>query len=149
MTAVLQPRGEPLTIWWPEGVPEYVPVVLLAEGEGDALAVISALAERPQRDLPEHAVAALPGTGFPVKRLLSELVRIETRLAYLAFDADEAGNAYAERVAVALAESGVGTARLGLPTGEDIAEHLSQIEVRLRGFALASLLCEARARRRG
>jgi hypothetical protein len=62
---VMQPKAEPLVLWWPAGRPETGDLGLICEGESDALAALSALAHSPDlaalRDLP---VVAIPGTGW-------------------------------------------------------------------------------------
>jgi hypothetical protein len=137
---VLQPKGEPLTMWWPAHPPEFAPTVLLAEGEGDALTVIGALASRPIANLPEHAVAALPGTGFPPRRVAAELLRVECKLAYLAFDGDPAGWRLTRTVGWELDPLGIRVAPLAIPEGADLADVLAATEPERRGERFAELL---------
>src|SRR5688500_17530556 len=62
---VLQPGSVPLTAWWPRGRPEDEPMVLVCEGESDALAALSALRHSPLAELRGLPVVAIPGTGMP------------------------------------------------------------------------------------
>jgi hypothetical protein len=142
---MLQPPGQRLEVWWPLGRPEYAPALLLTEGEADALAAISALAARPVAALPEYAVGALPGTGFPVKRLVAELRQAEARFVYLAFDADPAGFRLTRRVGWELDPAGIRVAPLAILEGHDLAETLAAVEPARRGKRLEMLLREAEA----
>jgi hypothetical protein len=141
---VLQPRGRPLTVWWPRGRPEYASTVLLVEGESDALAAMSALASHPVSDLPGYAVAALPGASFPVDRIADDLRAMESTFVYSAFDADAPGRKLTNRVRWALDEAGILLAPIAIPDGQDLAEVLAAVEPQTRGQRLADLLREAR-----
>jgi putative DNA primase/helicase len=124
-----QPKGRPLCCWWPAGRPDTpAEKVLVAEGESDALAALTAThrASHPvaQEILAELAVIAVPGASFPVDRLVDELQRVGAGRAILAPDADRAGDGFATRAAEALAAAGIATARLPLPEGRDLADLL-------------------------
>ncbi len=142
-TRVLQPKGEPLRIWWPARPPEYVPVVLLAEGEGDALAALTALEQEPIAALPEFAVASLPGASMPVERIVAELQRIECKFAYLAFDGDEPGRKLARRLSAALDLCRIRSISLPIRAHRDLADELAAVPESLRGRRLGSLLLNA------
>lgn len=144
-TRVLQPKGEPLRIWWPASPPEYVSVVFLAEGEGDALAALTALEQEPIAALPEFAVGALPGASMPVERIVAELRRVECTFAYLAFDADEAGRKLARRLGAALDLCGIRSTSLPIRDGRDVADELAAAPTSLRGRRLGSLLLDAQS----
>lgn len=119
---VLQPRGQSLELWWPRWRPELARTVLVVEGESDALAAASALEAGPPTPFDELPIAALPGCGFPVRRLVEELVRVECRFAYFALDADEAGRKFTRSACRALDFTGIHTAVLSLPEGADLAD---------------------------
>ena len=111
----VQPKGEPLILWWPAGRPEPGTDVLLTEGEPDALAAQST---RPDRGL---AVAALPGTAMPVNRITAELASAAN--VYLALDGDKAGRDAADRIGRALQPfTTLRIVKLG--DGEDLASRL-------------------------
>jgi hypothetical protein len=111
-----QPKGEPLILWWPAGRPHADAKVLLAEGEPDALAALSAL------NGDGTAVAALPGVGIPAERVTAELASAEC--VYLALDGDQAGRKAADRIARALqAYTALRVLKLG--DGEDLASRLA------------------------
>ena len=101
---VKQPPGRPLALWWPLRRPRGAEAVLVCEGESDALAALEPLAES---RFAAPAVVAVPGTGFPARRLAEQLGEVGARVAFLALDADEAGRGYAEKVAPALREAGI------------------------------------------
>ena len=140
---VLQPRGQRLELWWPAGPPEFAPVVLLAEGEGDVLAALSALVQEPIAALPEHAVGALPGTGFPVERVVEEMRRIECAFCYTCFDADEAGRKLTRRLSAALDLSRIRSASLPIRADRDLADELARVPASLRGQRFAGMLLAA------
>jgi Toprim-like len=138
---VLQPNGEPLTAWWPEGRPVEPPAAVLAcEGETDALAAVSALRSAPSVPVEGLAVLAVPGTGYPVKRLADELEAVGSPPAYLAFDADDAGCAYTAKVA---ALGSVRAIPVELPEGSDLAELLAGVDD--PGDTLATLIADSQA----
>jgi len=101
---VKQPPERSLALWWPLRRPRGAEAVLVCEGESDALAALEPLSESRFASL---ELVALPGTGFPAKRLAEQLVAVGTRDAFLALDADEAGRRYAEKAASALREAGI------------------------------------------
>lgn len=118
----VQPKGEPLILYWPAGRPGPGAEVLLTEGEPDALAALSA------RDEDSNlAVAALPGTATPVERITAELASAST--VYLALDGDKAGRDAADRIARALQNfTTIRIVKLG--DGEDVASRLAGEEDR-------------------
>lgn len=112
---VKQPKGVPLIVWFPAGRPEPGANVLLCEGEGDALAAVSAL------NGAAITVAAIPGTTIPVERITAELAGAS--IVYLALDGDEPGRKATDKIARAL--QGFTTLKLiRLGDGEDIASRL-------------------------
>lgn len=124
----LQPR-RPLALWWPAGRPARARRVLVCEGEPDALAALSAIAAETSARaaaavLGDLAVVAVPGTGFPVKRLAEQLQAIGAERALLASDSDESGDEYAAKAAVALDGVGISAMRLPLAEGADLADCL-------------------------
>ena len=123
-----QPKGRALCCWWPAGRPDApVATALIAEGESDALAALTAIsrASHPvaQEILGGLAVVAVPGASFPVDRLAGELRGAE--LVILAPDGDRAGNSFAERAAGALSAAAIPSTRLPLPVGHDLADELA------------------------
>ncbi len=68
--------------------------MLLTEGEGDALAALSALNGN------ALTVAAIPGVSIPVERVTAELAGAGT--VYLALDGDKPGRDAADRLSRAL-----------------------------------------------
>jgi hypothetical protein len=142
---VLQPRGRRLELWWPHWRPEYAPSVLLVEGETDALAAASALASGPLTRFDELPIAALPGCGFPVRRLVDELLWVECRLIYFALDADQAGRKFTRQACHALDPEGIRTAVVSLPDGADLAETAVAVAPERRGKWIVELLQGAEA----
>ena len=130
---VFQPKGEPLAKWWPLGQPMYAPTVLLTEGASDTLAALSALATTPVRRLAGFDVAALPGTGFPIERVVPSLRAMECRFAYTAFDGDEAGAKLTRRLSLALDLAGIRSAALPVSSGHDLGEMLTALTLASRG----------------
>ena len=124
---VKQPPGRPLTLWWPLGRPPGAEAVLVCEGESDALAALEPLSES---RFAAVAVASIPGTGFPARRLAEQLGEVGARDAYLVFDADEAGRAYAKKAASALREAGIRPIVVELQEGADLAETLARVDDR-------------------
>ena len=118
-----QPAGEPLILWWPGGRPAPGTDVLLAEGEPDALAAISALNGDP------YAVAAVPGTGIPPERVTAELGGAGR--VFLAMDGDPPGRKAADQFARALQEF-VEIRVVWLGEGEDLASRLVRQDDRRR-----------------
>lgn len=140
-----QPAGEPLRLWWPQRRPEAGDLVLVLEGESDLLAALSARSYGPHipgvTDMP---VAAVPGTGYPVDRLVEELAGFGVRQALLALDADDAGRAYGDRAVAALRSAGVQPAPVELPDGHDLSDVLSELgSAPERSDWLANLLADA------
>lgn len=140
----VQPKGEPLTLWWPLKRPERADAVLVAEGEPDALAAVCALRGAPvgYDALP---VAGIPGTGFPPAKLAAELAELGVKAAIVVMDGDDAGRKYAEKAKAALAEQGIEPVVVDLLDGVDLADWLVNIDADARGDRLASLLMTAEA----
>lgn len=144
----IQPRGEPLCLWWP--IKESGGRVLVAEGEPDALAVISVLRRSAKGDgaaaylrAALAGLCAVPGTGYPAAKLADDLRAAGAREVVLALDGDEPGRGYAEKAAEALTAAGIACASLPLPEGEDVASLLAASDDRVG--LLADLLTEAEA----
>jgi hypothetical protein len=142
---VRQPTGQPLDAWWPAARPsgDDARLVLVTEGESDALAAICALRVGPLAELRDLPVLAIPGTGYPVDRLADELAAVGAREALLAMDADDAGRKYAKRAAEALRARGVRPIPVELLDGTDLAACLAAVED--RGEWLAETLIDASA----
>jgi hypothetical protein len=144
-TKVIQPKGKSLRLWWPEGHPaDLSALALVCEGETDALAGLSALRAVPSgADLGAIAVTAIPGTGYPIKRLVQELRDAGIGVSLLALDGDEAGHSYTNRAEGALRDAGIRAVVVEMPEGSDLAEVLAGADD--PGAALASLLADALA----
>lgn len=147
----LQPKGAGLELWWPKGEPRDGATVVLAEGESDALAILSVfgLAEILYHDAPgenpfrEVVVASMPGTGYPIERKLAdELAGVDT--VVLGFDGDDAGRKATARAAGVLAEAGIACHDLAVPEGLDVAECLAELGPDDRLPWLARRIHEAR-----
>jgi len=69
---VKQPPERSLALWWPLRRPRGAEAVLVCEGESDALAALEPLSESRFASL---ELVALPGTGFPAKRLAARSAR--------------------------------------------------------------------------
>ena len=139
---VKQPPGRPLALWWPLGRPRRAEAVLVSEGESDALAALEPLSESRFGAL---EVVAIPGAGFPPKRLAEQLAEAGVREAFLAFDGDTAGRAYAAKAAAALGAAGISSIVVDLEDGTDLAENLAQAEDRTRWIENALADAEAAA----
>jgi hypothetical protein len=150
---VMQPRGWPLAPWWPAGRPDTAPWVLVCEGESDALAAMSALRAAATSDVPylrraadtlglgALPVVAVPGCGFPAAGLAEALSAVGCIEARLAFDADQAGQAYTDRAAVELVKAGVRPFRVCVRDGSDIAADAAHADD--RGDWIANVLADA------
>jgi hypothetical protein len=137
----IQPPGVKLALWWPFGVPDgQTPEraarrVLALEGEADLLAAFSAVMSKngdaeARRILlrSDLTLAAIPGTGYPVDRLVDELLAAGAREAYLGFDADESGDRCAVEAAEALKAVGITPLRMPISEGRDLADCLAAAE---------------------
>jgi hypothetical protein len=136
-----QPSGVGLRLWWPAGPPKDG-LVLVCEGESDALAALSA------QPVAGYAggylgVGAVPGTGYPTHRLARELSEAGIEEALLAFDGDEPGRAYTRSARAALREVGIAPIPLHLPDGYDLADCL--VEADDRNERLANMISDAEA----
>ena len=119
-----QPKGEELILWWPAGRPDPGAEIILAEGEPDALAALSALNGDP------YSVCAIPGTTIPVERVAAELGA--AACVYVCLDGDEAGRKAGNKIAAALQRyTTLKVVKLG--DGEDLASRLYREEDR-RGW---------------
>jgi putative DNA primase/helicase len=125
---VRQPLGRPLVCWWPTGRPAQLGAVLVAEGESDALAALSAIRREQSHPaakaiLEGLSVCAVPGASFPADRLAEALQGAEA--AILAGDGDEAGQAFVRRASKALEGGNIGVAQIELGSGSDLADALA------------------------
>lgn len=134
---VRQPAGEPLAPWL---VLRGEGAVVICEGESDALAAGSALGVMPPLDRGDPGILSAPGTGCPPDRVVEAAREHGATLAYIATDADEAGDAYAAKLAEALSAAGIAPRRVQLPAGSDLADALAAAEPEHRGRVLAELL---------
>jgi hypothetical protein len=146
---VKQPTGAPLQLWWPTGQREDGATVLVCEGESDALAALSTigLSEMQYRggvddSLINVTVAAVPGTGYPARRLAADLRGVG--VAVLAFDGDYAGREATKRAAAELHQAGIACHDLEVPAGRDLADCLAALNPNLRVAWLADQLSDAR-----
>lgn len=132
----LQPKGTELQLWWPAG--RKGNLVLLTEGEPDALAALSALQNLPEgAQLPHIDVAALPGASFsPGPESFPNGADV-----YLAMDGDEAGERALARLSELLMGYGLSVAPIELPHGQDLSDVLAGSED--PGHTLANLLVDA------
>lgn len=122
----LQPKGRPLTLWWPAGRPSAGAEVLLCEGEPDALAALTALRSMNGRaPILAPTVAAVPGTGMHPGRVAEELRAAGAGAVTSAMDGDESGRACQAKLAGALREAGLPTRLVELPDGRDLADVLA------------------------
>jgi len=125
---MLQPKGQPLCLYWPVGG-RASKTVLLCEGEGDTLAAASVLCDQyrqPFDHLPEPLLGlcpvGLPGANTPPATVVDELRNVKQ--VYLALDADRAGQEATDRLGPALLAAGIETYRVQLPEGKDLADCL-------------------------
>lgn len=124
-----QPRGEALSVWWPDGRPTRRGcAVVVCEGEPDALAALTAL-HGPGGDL-QVAVCCVPGASFPADRLLEDLAASSPRFVLLVPDGDDAGREFAGRVLEAARRSPLGllVAAAELDDGVDLADTLRELD---------------------
>jgi KaiC/GvpD/RAD55 family RecA-like ATPase len=129
---VRTPAGAKAAAWWPQGPPERAERVLVAEGESDALAAVTA--QRAASDPHERTlldglvVVAVPGAGFPPDRLRDALARRECTEAILAFDGDDAGRRGAHRTAATLRAAGITVLQIDPEDGHDLADCIAAAE---------------------
>ncbi len=114
--------------------------VLLTEGETDGLAARTSLAKSPSATgYAALSVLAVPGCQYPPARLRQGLVHYGLKVAYVAYDSDQAGRKARERVLRELEQAGIAAIPVVLPDGEDLASWLAS------GGDLASLLADSEA----
>jgi DNA primase len=101
--------------------------VLLCEGESDALAALEPLSDS---DFAALEVVAIPGTGFPIKRLVEQLIEAGVGEVFLALDGDEAGRSYSDRASATLREAGIRSIVVELEDGTDLADNLVRADDR-------------------
>jgi len=143
--AVLQPKGRPLDPWWPICRPDDAEAVLVCEGEGDALAAVSALLTTDSPDPGARAVlrdcapkvCAVPGAGFAADRLARELRDVGCLQAWIAFDGDDAGRRATAKACEALRAARITPLVVQVPEGRDVAECLAAADDRPRWLAEA------------
>lgn len=126
---VKQPRGQPLELWWLLGRPICPGPVLVCEGEGDALAALSALTwgadGPPGEQLASFSVCCMPGLGFGASRMAAALADAGAEEVFLALDADDEGRRFMPRAAEDLAARGLRPVPIQLPDGTDLADVLA------------------------
>ena len=124
---MLQPKGMPLSCYWPLGQADGA-WVLLCEGEGDALAAASILDKTDHVALNGLCPVGLPGTGA-WKRAVEELVDARVSRCYVCLDADDAGRGATAKLVPALTEAGIEVCPIELPEGYDLADLLAGVTV--------------------
>jgi hypothetical protein len=139
---VLQAKGRQLESWWVKPPEEASwEWVLVCEGESDTLAARSYLPATPAcSGLPNTPILCVPGTGYPVDRLVADL-RGKTQEAWLAFDPDTAGQRYMSEATEALLSADVHPIRIEVPE-PDLAGWLAGMPEQYRSFRLADLLVD-------
>jgi hypothetical protein len=135
-----QARGRSPAPWWPCGKPDRARGVIVTEGEVDGLAAICALRQAPGI-FSSYEVVSAPGTGFPARRLVGDLVATEAEFVVLAPDADAPGDKFAQSVSAALAEHGIEARRMNV-RGDDLSDDLATSSY-TPGECLAERLVEA------
>lgn len=150
---VIGERGATLgvTSWWPGRPLRDSRWVLATEGEVDAAAAVSALLAAEGTDEAESAadyldglaIASVPGTGFPVKRLVEAMRAAGAQRVAVCFDADESGRRASERAIEALRDAGIDAYPVLLPDDQDLADVLAAEEPEMRAHRLATLLHES------
>jgi putative DNA primase/helicase len=119
----LQPDGVNLCLWWPQEHPIHdEDVVLLCEGEPDALAAVCALLHGRF----EATIAAVPGTGIPAARIAAEISATTATEVCLCLDPDESGRALRGRLVGELSKADLRISELILEEGHDLADTLRQ-----------------------
>jgi hypothetical protein len=121
-----QPRGVPLVAWWPGGKSPRAISAMVTEGESDALAALTAIRASRSRTVKGVAVVSVPGTGFGADKLVKHLAACGIESVWLAFDADDAGQAASEKAARALAHRHIRGREIRFPPGMDLAECLAK-----------------------
>ena len=121
---MMQPKGMPLSCYWPLGQAEGEWWTLLCEGEGDTLAAASVLNRTNHDALNGLQPVGLPGTGA-WKRAVEELADANTTRCYICLDADEAGRAATAKLIPALHEAGIEACPIELPEGKDLSDCLA------------------------
>lgn len=142
----LQPRDEPLRLFWHSGRGR---AVLLCEGEPDALSAATAIltADREANQMPIPidglVLAAVPGVSMPADRAAEELRDAGAEVVYVAFDGDKPGREGAARIAASLSAIGISAPIVQLPDGKDLSDVLVAADDRVD--VLANLVAEAQA----
>jgi Protein of unknown function (DUF3631)/Toprim-like len=138
-----QPSGVKLCLWSPFGR-NGADELLILEGESDLLAAATAQTKatgKPAEILWGLELAAIPGAGFPTKRVVESLNG--SKVVYLALDGDKPGRKKQGELADALRASGVEVVPVGLPDDRDVADVLAGADD--PADALATLLADAGA----
>lgn len=145
---VLQAKGRPLEAWWllaslPKDVPVAPPIALVCEGESDSLAARSALNGVPDvTGLRYLTVVCVPGTGFPLARLIKPLLLGGFEQVLLASDPDPAGERFCANVISVSLDAGIHPVRVEVPE-PDLAGWLVTLDAAERGERFASLLIDS------
>lgn len=142
---VRQPPGTSLCPWRPTTHRGPLVEALVCEGESDALAALTALRGSPVGHLGALPVVGIPGTGFPVKRMVEFLIDARVRHAWLALDADDAGRSYTARLVEELSTTKLRVSVVELPDGSDLADSLAAVREDERGDWIANALVNAEA----
>lgn len=127
----IQPKGEPLCLYWPLGRARHASV-LLCEGEGDTLAAASVLHSTPDPALNGLCPVGLPGASMNAERVAEELAATEARVVYLALDNDDAGERATQKLIPELARRRMTPAPLVFPykdLSEALEAHLHHPEI--------------------
>lgn len=141
---VLQAKGKPLEAWWLMDRQPDAKTALICEGESDSLAALTALANAPDASgLNGLPILCVPGTGFPIPRLVSALHRDwKMTTALIGMDPDEAGEKFAAEATEALLDKSIRPVRVDVPE-PDLAGWLVTVEEAERGERLANLLIDS------
>lgn len=122
----LQPRGVSLAPWWITGHRQ-AEHALIVEGEGDALAALTARVKSP-RDSTIHrlAIVALPGAGVAHPVLVEDLILHGVKAVALALDGDQAGREATHKLGDRITGAGIKALTIEIPDGLDLAEVLAR-----------------------
>ena len=140
---VLQAKGKPLEVWWLMDRQPDAKTVLVCEGESDSLAALTALAKAPGvSGLNGLPILCVPGTGFPIGRLVDALLNWNMKHALLATDPDDAGEKFATEAGEALLDVKIRPVRVQVPE-PDLAGWLVTVTEDDRPDRLANLLIDS------